>query len=66
MLKNVDDTYHYIPVALAYGTQDDLEFTEKTKVYLPALLSKLQQKDDTDVHALLKELKSTCASSKRW
>lgn len=60
MLKNIDDTYHTIfPSHWLMALRMALEFTEKTKVHLLLLLTKLQQKDEIDVHALLKALKST-------
>lgn len=60
MLKNIDDTYHTIfPSHWRMALRMTLEFTEKTKMHLLVLLTKLQQKDEIDVHALLKALKST-------
>ena len=59
MLKNIDDTYHTIfPAHWLMALRMTLEFTERTKAHLLLLLTKLQQRDDIDVHALLKALKS--------
>lgn len=60
LLKNIDDSYQTIfPGHWRMSMRMCLEFTEKTKLHLLFLLSKLEKNDEIDVHALLKALKAT-------
>ena len=63
LLKNVDSKFSTIcPTHWRLALRLTLEFTERTKVHLVQLLTRLDSKTDSlgiDVHALLKALQST-------
>jgi len=50
---NICPTHWRLPLRLC------LEFTERTKIHLVMLLTMMESRDDTDVHALLKALQTT-------
>jgi vacuolar protein sorting-associated protein 53 len=60
LLKNVDNKFARIcPTHWRLALRLCLEFTERTKLHLTALLTKLEASDSIDVHTLLKALQST-------
>ena len=60
LLKNVDSKFSNIcPVHWKLPLKLCIEFSERTKSHLILLLTAMESKDQTDVHALLKALQST-------
>ncbi|KAJ1418318.1 Vps53-like protein, partial [Ochromonadaceae sp. CCMP2298] len=59
LLKHIDVKYSIFPTHWRLPLRLCMDFTERTKVHLVALLTEMESTDSTDVHILLKALQST-------